>query len=408
MGSFRYDALEASGKRVSGTIEAADRRAALTLLTEKGIFAREIKTQAKTSPRSSGSRGLGGGLMSGVRRKHVTAFTSELATLLGAAIPIPQALEGLAAEEENGALREIVAEMAESVRKGSALSAAMEAHPAVFDHLYTSMVRVGEEAGALQSVLNDLAALLAHEDEVRSEVVTAVSYPLFVLGFGIVTVIVLMTVVLPKLFVMLEQMVRVLPLPTIILLRTSAFLHQYWAPLLLMVAGTFAGAHWYRRTPKGAIAFDRFKLAIPVLGSVFLAAALARFARTLGTLVKSGVSLLPSLKIVESTIGNLVLARAIAQVAEDARGGDSLAGPLRKLKVFPGTVIQMINVGEESGKLDAMLLKVAEVQEREMRSKTKTLISLLAPALILVVGAMVGFIVIALLLPIFKMSRGIR
>jgi type II secretory pathway component PulF len=260
----------------------------------------------------------------------------------------------------------------------------------------------------LQRVLIDLATLLEHEDEVRSEVVTAVSYPLFVLGFGIVTVIVLMTVVLPRLFAMLQQMLKVLPLPTLILLRVSAFFHHYWWVILIVAVAAIVGIRWYRRTPNGALQLDRLKLAVPVLGSVFLASALGRFARTLGTLVKSGVSLLPSLKIVESTIGNLVLAKFIAQVSEEARGGDSLAAPLRKLGVFPGTVIQMISVGEESGKLDEMLLKVAEIQEREMRARTKTLISLLAPALILVVGAMVGFIVIALLLPIFKMSRSIR
>jgi len=150
------------------------------------------------------------------------------------------------------------------------------------------------------------------------------------------------------------------------------------------------------------------KLKIPVLGSIFRTAALGRFARTLGTLAKSGVSLLPALKIVEDTTGNLVLARQIAQVAEETRGGDSLAAPLRKLGIFPRTVIQMIDVGEESGKLDEMLLKVADIEERHLRARTKTLISLLAPILILIVGALVGFMVIALLLPIFKMSRAIH
>ena len=160
--------------------------------------------------------------------------------------------------------------------------------------------------------------------------------------------------------------------------------------------------------PRGAENWDRVKLRLPVLGSVFRAAALGRFARTLGTLARSGVSLLPALKIVENTIGNRVLARQIARVAEDTRGGNSLATPLRKLGIFPRTVVQMIDVGEESGRLDEMLLKVADIEERQMRARTKTLISLLGPLLILVVGAVVGFIVISLLLPIFKMSQAIR
>src|SRR5208337_1264228 len=172
--------------------------------------------------------------------------------------------------------------------------------------------------------------------------------------------------------------------------------------------GAIAGLRWYVRSPAGAEMWDRIKLRLPLVGPVFRAAALSRFARTLGTLARSGVSLLPALKIVENTIGNLVLGKLIAQVAEETRGGDSLAAPLRKLGIFPKTVVQMISVGEESGMLPEMLLKVADIEERHMRARTKTMISLLAPALILVVGAMVGFMVIALLLPIFNMSQALQ
>src|SRR5437764_1843390 len=176
----------------------------------------------------------------------------------------------------------------------------------------------------------------------------------------------------------------------------------------MAIAGVVGALRAYLRSPQGAELWDRAKLRLPIMGSVLRAAALSRFARTLGTLAKSGVSLLPALKIVENTIGNIVLAKQIAQVAEETRGGDSLATPLRKLGLFPRTVVQMISVGEESGKLDEMLLKVAELEERHMRARTKTLISLLAPALILVVGALIGFMVIALLLPIFKLSSAVH
>jgi general secretion pathway protein F len=330
-----------------------------------------------------------------------------MGALLGAAIPIPQALDGLGEEEENPALRAIVLKIADSVRKGAALSAALEEHPKLFSKLYVSMVRVGEEAGVLPKVMADLAELLEHEDELRGEVRAAVAYPVFVLGFGCVTVTVLLTVVMPKLFSMLTEMATSLPLPTIILLRVSGFIQAWWIPLVLAAVGAVAGLRWYLRSPRGAAKWDGFKLKLPVLGGVYRAAALSRFARTLGTLAKSGVSLLPALKIVEHTIGNLVLGKLIAQVAEETRGGDSLATPLRKLGIFPRTVVQMISVGEESGMLPEMLLKVADIEERHMRARTKTLISLLAPALILVVGAMVGFMVIALLLPIFKMSQAL-
>ncbi len=305
-------------------------------------------------------------------------------------------------------MHQLILKLADSVRRGSSFSAALDEHPRPFSKLYVNMVRVGEEAGALPKVMSDLADLLEHEDEVRSEVVVAVAYPIFVLCFGIFTVTLLLTVVLPRLFGMLQEMLTVLPLPTVILLKVSSTLHSYWPWFLAGLVGVAAGLRSYVRSPGGAEVLDKLKLRLPLLGPVFRAAALSRFARTLGTLARSGVSLLPALKIVENTIGNRVLARQIAQVAEETRGGDSLATPLRKLNLFPKTAVQMVDVGEESGKLDEMLLRVAEMEERHMRTRTKTVISLLAPILILVVGAVVGFMVLALLLPIFKMSRAIH
>ncbi len=413
MTSFRYKAIETGGNHVDGVIDAENRKAALDLLGERGLYPASLEAcvdgekAAAVAEMPSQSRSGGSLFGSRIRRKEITAFTREMAALLEAGIPIPQALDGLSEEEENPALREVLGGIAESVRKGDSFSSALEEHPHLFNNLYVSMVRVGEEAGALQRVMTDLAGLLEHEDEVRSEVLTAVAYPVFVLAFGAFTVVLLLTVVLPRLFGMLDEMMDVLPLPTLVLLGMSKTFQDYWFLILLAVAGAVFGLRYYLRTPEGAMAWDGWKLRLPVMGGVFRASALARFSRTLGTLVRSGVSLLPALKIVENTIGNLVLANWISRVAEDTRGGDSLATPLRKIGVFPKTSIQMINVGEEGGCLDEMLLKVADIEERQMRSKTKTLISLIAPALILVVGALVGFIVIALLLPIFKMSQSI-
>lgn len=412
MSAFRYEAIETGGAPVQGMIEAEDRKTALQLLGRRGLFPStlEITNANGSAATATGDLARSPGQHFGrrIRRKEITAFTREMSALLSAAIPIPQALNGLGEQEENPALREVVLRISDAVRKGASFSAALEEQPKLFSKLYISMVRVGEEAGALPQVMADLADLLENEDEVRGEVVAAVAYPVFVLGFGFVTVAVLLTVVLPKVMGMLQDMLPILPLPTLILLKVSGFLHRYWVWVLAGTIGAVAGLWRYVHMPQGAEAWDKLKLRLPLIGSVFRAAALSRFARTLGTLVKSGVSLLPSLKIVESTIGNRILAQQIARVAEEARGGDSLAAPLRKLGIFPGTAVQMIDVGEETGRLDAMLLKVAEIEERHMRARTKTLISLLAPILILVVGAVVGFMVIALLLPIFKMSRAIH
>ncbi|MHB1308839.1 MAG: type II secretion system F family protein [Limisphaerales bacterium] len=438
MTAFRYQAIQPNGARVDGVVEAESRRAALQALGRRGVFPSKLEsehavqpmpatapaagdparerptpqgrtTEAAPSSAAAGqparTRSPGSGR---VGRKEITAFTRELSALLAAVIPIPQALDGLAEEEDNAALREVVTGLSAAVRKGASLSAAMEEHPRLFSRLYVSMVRVGEEAGALPGVMNDLADLLEHEDEVRSEVLAAVAYPAFVLGFGVVTVAILLTVVLPRLFGMMQEMLPVLPVPTLILLKISEVLHRDWPWLLLALAGAVLAGRRVLRSPRGAEAWDRLRLRLPLLGPVFRGAALGRFARTLGTLTKSGVSLLPALRIVEETIGNRVLARLVARVAEETRGGDSLAAPLRKLGLFPKGVIQMIEVGEETGRLHEMLLKIAEIEERHLRSRTKTLVSLLGPALILAVGALVGFMVIALLLPIFRMSRAIH
>jgi len=411
MNSFRYQAIDLGGASIEGMVEAEDRRTALEQLGQRGVFPSRLEMcsgNGSISAPAIPGRGFSFQFGRRVKRKEITAFTREMSALLAAAIPIPQALDSLGEEEENPALRSVVLQVADSVRKGTALSTALEEHPKLFSSLYVSMVRVGEEGGVLPKVMADLSDLLEHEDEVRSEVLTAVSYPLFVLCFGVFTVTLLLTVVLPRLFGMLQEMLQVLPLPTLILLKLSRVFHDYWPWILLGVGAAMFALRGYLRQPKGAEAWDRLKLRLPVIGPVFRAAALGRFARTLGTLAKSGVSLLPALRIVQHTIGNRVLAAQVALVAEETRGGDSLAAPLRKLGLFPRTVVQMIDVGEESGRLDEMLLKVADIEERQMRARTKTLISLLAPLLILVVGSLVGFMVIAILLPIFKMSRAIH
>lgn len=417
MTSFRYQAVGADGGAVNGVINAEDRRSALRQLGERGLFPSQLESAAAPASvtrstvgtsSSAGPSGTGWFPARRVGRKDVTGFTRQMAALLGASIPIPQALAGLGEEEENPALRKILLDLAGAVRTGASFSGALGGQPALFGPLYISMVRVGEEAGALPAVMTDLANLLEHEDEVRGEVIAAVAYPLFVLGFGILTVIVLLSVVLPKLFSMLQDMMNILPWPTLVLLRVSTFLDRYWLATLIAGVGAAAAVRTGLRSPAGARWADAVKLRLPIMGGMFRSAALGRFAHTLGILVKSGVSLLPALRIVESTMGNRVLAAQVAQVADETQGGASLAAPLRRLGLFPSSVVQMIAVGEETGRLDDMLLRVAAIEERRMRARTRTLISLLAPVLILIVGAIVGFMVIALLLPIFRMSRGIQ
>jgi type II secretory pathway component PulF len=422
--SFRYRAREASGAQVTGLIDAEDRRAALGILAERGLFPSRLDEangtalapapatpvavrQPPASP-AAAAAAPAKAATGRISRKEISAFTREMATLLAATIPIPAALQGLGEEEENPALKAVILSLASAVRSGVSFSGALEHYPRLFPKLYTSMVQVGEESGALDKVLTDLADLMEHEDEVRGEVLGAVAYPAFVLGLGILTTCVLLVFVLPRLLGMFEGMMDALPLPTRILFAISDALRHHWPWLLGGAAALILIVRWWLRTPAGALARDTLKLRLPIVGSVFRAAALGRFARTLGTLAGSGVSLLPAIEITRNTVGNRHYAGAIARVAEETRGGDSLAAPLRKHALFPPTMVQMIAVGEETGRLDQMLLRVAHMQERIVRGRARTLISLLAPVLILVVGALVGFIVIALLLPIFQMSQMAR
>jgi type II secretory pathway component PulF len=418
MSVYRYWAVRADGTRAEGRVEAVDRRGALRELGSQGLYPAALEpgdglsgAAAQGTSRAGAERTRSGFQLGWSRRvsgRLIAGFTRGISVLLGAGIPIPQALASLGEEEEHPGLRSAVVGMAEAVRKGSSFSAALAEHPRLFSRLYVSMVRVGEEAGTLPRSLAELASLLEHEDEVRGEVLSAVAYPAFVLGFGLVTVGVLLAVVMPRLFGMLEEMVTALPWSTWVLLTVSEALQRYGGWMLLACGAGAYGVNRYLATPAGAALWDGWRLRLPWLGPLFRAAALGRFARTLGTLVHSGVSLLPALRIVEETMGNRVLAGQVARVAEETRGGDSLAAPLRKLGLFPRRAIQMIEVGEESGRLDEMLLKIAEIEERTMRQRARTLVSLLSPALILVVGALVGFMVISLLLPIFRMSRAIQ
>lgn len=344
----------------------------------------------------------------GVKRKEVTAFTRQISTLLAATIPIPTALSGLAEQEQNEAFRGVLADLSERVRRGEPLSAAMSEYPRLFPPLYSSMVEVGEESGQLDGVLNDLADYLEDQDEIRGEIMGAIAYPAFVLGFGIITTIILLTFIMPRLLTMLEGMGDALPLPTRILLAVSNVFQAYWPWILGGTIGSIFVGYRYIQTAEGRYQWDRWRLRWPVLGGLFTCAALARFSRTLGTLHRAGVGLVRALDIVRNTVGNDYLAARVAEVAEETKGGESLATPIRQLDLFPPTMVQMISVGEETGRLDEMLLRVAVIQNKQVRGHASTLVSLLGPILILLVGAAVGFIVISLLLPIFQISQGMK
>jgi len=429
LASFRYEAVANDGRSSAGVVDAPDRRRALDHLSRQGLFPSTLEVvdgaigagstdlnralvpstgnspsePASRTPASTAEAPRPHGRIS---RKEVSGFTRQMATLLAATIPIPRALDGLAEQEQNEALSMVIKEISADVKRGDPFSRALSRYPKLFSGLYASMVQVGEESGQLDTVLDDLADFLEDQDEMRGEVVSAIAYPSFVLGLGVLTTVVLLTFVMPRLLGIMTDLTEALPLPTRILLGLSEFCSQWWhLSTIVLIGGSIAFYRW-TASPDGRVVFDRWRLSWPIVGRLFKAAALARFSRTLGTLHRAGVSLLRALDIVRNTVGNRYIAGRIDNVAEETKGGDSLAIPIRRLELFPATMIQMISVGEETGRLDEMLLKVAQIQEKEMRAHARALISLLGPLLIVAVGALVGFIVIALLLPIFQISQG--
>jgi type II secretory pathway component PulF len=339
MSEFRYQAVATTARawRASSKPMTAG---ALQLLGQRGLFPSRLELNSPTAKRHKippqkpqrDSRNRG--------RPHQTQGCHRLDARnqrpARRGIPIPQGVGQPGRRGGKSRAQGGVKKISETVRKGVAFSVALEEHPKLFGKLYSSMVRVGEEGGVLPKVMADLADLLEHEDEVRGEVTAAVAYPVFVLVFGICTVTVLLTVVLPRLFSMLQDMLPVLPLPTLILLKVSHALHSYWPWILIGLAMVaFSADRWYLRTPRGRGKLGQIKLRLPLIGPVVRAAALGRFARTLGTLVKSGVSLLPALENCGKHHRQPRAGPQVARVAEETRGGDSLATPLRKLGFFP-------------------------------------------------------------------------
>jgi general secretion pathway protein F len=311
----------------------------------------------------------------------------------------------LAELAERPEMKRIVADVLQSVQRGKSLAEALAAHPKVFPPIYVNMVKAGEIGGVLDHVLNRLTDYLERAGELRDEVRSAMVYPIILTITAFASVTVLLTYVLPKFAAIFAQAGHALPFSARMLLGTSQMMRSYWwAGLLVGVLGTFGVMH-YIRTPGGRLQWDQLKLRLFLLGELTRKVAVARFARTLGTLLRSGVPMLQALDIVRDVSGNLVIAQAIDEVKVGVRGGSGVAGPLSHTGAFPQLALQMIGVGEETGKLDEMLLQVAEYFDKEVRQQVKRLTSLLEPVLLLVGGVVVGFVVLSMFSAIFSINN---
>ncbi len=405
MAFFTYKAADGAGKIVKAVIEAESEAGAAGRIQELGLIPIRI------TPADKQGRLLALGaadpikmLFDRVSGKDILLFTKDLATLLDAGLPVDRALGILASIAEKGRLKNVVAEILKTVQGGAYLSDALAKYPRVFSDFYVNMVRAGEAGGVLETVLTKLGEFLESSQELKDYMKTALIYPVFLLLVGGISIIILLMFVIPKFSMIFADMGQGIPASTKLLLNFSSFLRDnwWWLGAGILLLGLTARQYW--KTPAGRLAIDRLKMRLPVSAALVQKIEVARFARTLGTLVRSGVPILQALTLVKGIIGNRVIAGAMDRINERVKGGDRLSQPLKDSGHFPILAVQMITVGEETGRLDEMLLKVAENYEKIVRNLIKRLVSILEPAMILFMGLVVGFVVISMLMAIFSLN----
>jgi len=404
MSVYSYKATDLSGKIIKGTLDAGDEKTAVGKLQEMGYIPIRIAQSGGIQKASGISAGFSA-LFQRISTKDVMVFTQDLSTLLEAGLPVDRSLSILTDVSENEKFATVIQEIRKSVQGGAYLSDAMSMHPAVFSKFYVNMVRAGEAGGVLGTVLERLGEFLETSQELKEYIRSALVYPLFLLFVGGISVIILLVFVIPKFSVIFADMGQAIPLSTRILLTMSNILKSFWWLILPAAGGIVIAFRRYANTPAGRQRLDRCNLRVPLIGDLIRKIEVARFARTLGTLMGNGVPILRALELVRDIISNTVIAGALETVRERVKEGERLSKPLEDTQVFPSLAVQMITVGEESGKLDEMLVRVAQNYEKNVRNTVKRLISLLEPAMILVMGLVVGFIVISMLTAIFSMNE---
>ncbi len=406
MATYSYKAADSSGKIVTGVLEADTEKKVVAELQTRGLIPMRI-TLAKGNGKGLGLN-LSEQLLSlfhGVSSKDVMVFTQDLATLLEAGLPVDRALTLLIESADKERFKSVVGDILKTVQGGGYLSDALAKHPRAFTSFYVSMVRAGEAGGVLEAVLSRLGEFLESAQELKDYIKSAMVYPIFLVSVGGLSIIILLTFVIPKFSIIFSDMGQTLPLSTRFLLGTSHLLQSYWWAILLVLGTGYFFLRKYLKTPAGRLKFDRRKMKFPLVGELIKKVEVARFARTLGTLTKSGVPILQALMLVKDILGNKVVSRAMENVYARVKEGDRLSKPLRDTGIFPPLAIQMITVGEETGRLDRMLLRVAESYEKMVRNMVKRLISLLEPAMILFMGLVVGFVVVSMLMAVFSMNE---
>lgn len=400
MPAFVYKALTADGRDVSGELEAADRAGALRELSERGSCVTDIREKGSSaSDFLQIGRGRGGPRLG---NKQIAIFTRQLAISLEAGLPLMNSLSVISKELDQPAARQLLQDLAEKVQQGAGFSDALADYPQVFSPMYIRLVRVGETGGMLDTVLTQLADMLERQNELRDRVRTASIYPAILLGVGVLSVVVIVTLIVPRIVESIGADPALLPWPTRVLMGVSGFIIQHWLIMLIMIVAAVLGwKHGVLRGP-GREHYDRLKLRLPILGRLIRQLEAARFARSLGILTRGGVSITEALAVSKDTVQNSIVRQALHELAESVQSGESIARLLQRSALFPPLLIQMVRVGENTGKLDEMLLRSAGVHESEARVAMDRFVSILPVAMILVLAVIVGFIVAGVVLAIME------
>jgi type IV pilus assembly protein PilC len=403
MANYTYKARNREGELVTGTLETEDEASVAANLDKLGYSVIEIASPAVAfSPRAYLDR------FQGLKKQEVIIFTRQLATLIRSGMPLLPALGTIVEQTVNRKFKVILEDVRQAVQGGASFSEALAKHPTVFSELFVSMVRVGETGGVMDDVLDRLAELSTQEMEITSRITSAMTYPvvLVVLSFLIVNFI--LVGVLPKFVMVFKASEATLPLPTQIVLAMSFVLRKFWFPIFAIFVGGVLYLRRYVSTETGQLAYHRWLLRVPIFGDLYMKIQISRFTRTLSTLTSSGIPLLQALTVVEKTITNRVIQRAIQDVRTAITAGSSLVEPFKKSGLFSPMVIQMVSIGEKSGKIDQMLNEISRFYDPEIEYTIKNLTSLLEPFMLLAMGLMVAFIALSVLLPIFNLIKVFR
>ncbi|MBS1718859.1 MAG: type II secretion system F family protein [Armatimonadetes bacterium] len=386
---------------VRATMEADNEQLVFARLRDQSLHCTDIKRAGKTS---SGTK-FGQKKM---KPKSLVVFSRQFATMIDAGIPILRCLDILAGQCKEPALKAALEVVTQDVKSGMSLNEALTKHPAIFNKLYVNMIRAAELGGILDQILDRLAGFLEYEAEIKGKIKSAMMYPILVLAFSQIMLFALFSFVLPKFKEIFVGMNVQMPPVTAALFAAGDFMNKFWWVILLFLFGAYMGFKAWAKTPKGKFQVDFVKLRIPIVGELTLKMSIARFSRTFGTLINSGVPMMRSLEIVGETLGNKVLSQAIDTTRASIREGNKLSSPLIQSGLFPNMVTTMIDIGEESGRLSEMLVKVGDFYDQEVETTVKGLTSMIEPMLIIFLGVVVGFIAISIMTPIFKLVNSVQ